>query len=193
MSYNFWQGEKVRLRAIEQKDLDDLLTSTETQDTELDRYENVIGFPTSRLQDREARERLIKRDNSNDNFFWIVEDLSGTLVGFVGTFDCERRHGTFKYGVVIKRDFWRKGYAKEALTIILRYYFRELRYQKIVAIFYAFNEPSINFHETFGFTLEGRLRRMVYTNGTFYDELYFGMTREEFDQRDKKLELPSSA
>jgi RimJ/RimL family protein N-acetyltransferase len=33
-----------------------------------------------------------------------------------------------------------------------------------------------------GFKLEGRLRRMVYTNGEFYDELYFGMTKEEFDQ-----------
>jgi RimJ/RimL family protein N-acetyltransferase len=191
MSYNFWQGEKVRLRAIEQKDLDDLLTSTELQDTELDRYENVIGFPTSRLQDREARENLIKKDKSNDNFFWMIEDLLGTLVGFIGTFDCERRHGTLKYGVVIKREFWRKGFAKEALTILLRYYFRELRYQKIVAIVYVFNQASVKFHENFGFVLEGKLRRMVYTNGTFYDELYFGMTSEEFDQCDKKLELPS--
>jgi RimJ/RimL family protein N-acetyltransferase len=189
MNTHFWQGEKIRLRAVEQKDLDDLLVSTELQDTELDRFENVISFPTSRVQDHQARENLIKKDNTNDNFFWMIEDLSGTLVGFIGTFDCERRHGTLKYGVVIKRDFWRKGFAKEALTILLRYYFWELRYQKVVAIVYAFNQASIKFYESFGFVLEGRLRRMVYTNGTFYDELYFGMTNEEFDQRDSKQDL----
>jgi RimJ/RimL family protein N-acetyltransferase len=189
MSYHFWQGKKIRLRAVEQKDLDDLLVSTELQDTELDRFENVIVFPTSRAQDRQTTENLIKKANTNDNFFWMIEDVLGVLVGFISTFDCERRHGTLKYGVVIKRDFWRKGYAREALTIVLRYYFRELRYQKVVAIVYAFNVASIKFHESFGFALEGRLRRMVYTNGEYYDELYFGMTFEEFEGRDPKQTL----
>jgi RimJ/RimL family protein N-acetyltransferase len=189
MNYNFWQGEKIRLRAIVQKDLDDLLMSTEPHDTELDRFENEIVFPLSKMQERQARENLIRKDDSDDNFFWMIEDVSGTLVGFINTFDCERRHGTFKYAVIIKREFWRKGYAKEALMIVLRYYFRELRYQKMTAMVYAFNEPSIQFHQNFGFVLEGRIRRMVYTNGTFYDTLYFGMTSEEFEKLDPKLEL----
>jgi hypothetical protein len=63
MNYNFWQGEKVRLRAIEQKDLDDLLTSTELQDTEIDRYEDAVSFPLSKVQERQARESLIRKDN----------------------------------------------------------------------------------------------------------------------------------
>jgi RimJ/RimL family protein N-acetyltransferase len=37
--------------------------------------------------------------------------------------------------------------------------------------------------------LEGRLRRMVYTNGALHDELYFGLTREEFDERQSVGEL----
>ncbi|HEX5943871.1 MAG TPA: GNAT family protein, partial [Anaerolineales bacterium] len=72
---------------------------------------------------------------------------------------------------------------------VLRYYFRELRYQKVTIMIYSFNERSIRLHEKLGFKLEGRLRRMVYTNGTFYDELFFGMIIEEFDQIDKKNDL----
>jgi RimJ/RimL family protein N-acetyltransferase len=34
-----------------------------------------------------------------------------------------------------------------------------------------------------GFQLEGRIRRMVYMRGQYFDELYFGMTREEFAER----------
>ena len=42
---------------------------------------------------------------------------------------------------------------------------------------------SIRLHEKLGFQLEGRLRRMIYTNGQFFDELLFGLTAEEFAAR----------
>lgn len=99
-------------------------------------------------------------------------------------------NGTFKYALAIKRPFWRKGYGREAVTIFLRYFFRELRYQKCTALVYAFNERSIRFHEALGFKFEGRLRNMLYTNGEYFDELYFGLTRAEWDQLDPPLPLP---
>ena len=48
---------------------------------------------------------------------------------------------------------------------------------------YAFNERSIKLHETLGFQNEGRLRLMIYTSGQFHDEIYMGMTREEFAEK----------
>jgi len=44
-------------------------------------------------------------------------------------------------------------------------------------------------HEALGFKKEGVIRRMVYTNGSYYDEIIYGITREEFDEIDKKLKL----
>lgn len=44
-------------------------------------------------------------------------------------------------------------------------------------------------HEALGFKKEGVIRRMVYTNGNYYDEVIYGMTSEEFDEIDEKLEL----
>jgi RimJ/RimL family protein N-acetyltransferase len=41
----------------------------------------------------------------------------------------------------------------------------------------------VRLHEKLGFQLEGRLRRVVYTRGQYYDELYYGMTAEEFAAR----------
>lgn len=38
-------------------------------------------------------------------------------------------------------------------------------------------------HKKLGFVLEGRLRRMVFTGGHYYDELIYGMTQEEFAER----------
>jgi RimJ/RimL family protein N-acetyltransferase len=189
MSYNFWRGDKIKLRPLEQQDLDEILTSTEEPDTEIDRNEDVIGFPLARIKQRKQTEDLIEQFGKDDFYLWVIENHDGQKLGFINSFDLERRHGTFKYAIIIKRPFWSKGYAQEAVKIVFRYYFRELRYQKVNATVYAFNERSIRFHQKFGFKLEGRLRRTVYTNGQFFDTLYFGMTCEEFDQLDPRLEL----
>jgi RimJ/RimL family protein N-acetyltransferase len=193
MIHNFWQGKNIRLRPLEQEDVDEILSSREEIDSEIDRSEDVIGFPLSRTKERKQTEELMEQLGKDDFYFWIIEDLEGQKVGYINSFDLERRHGTFKYAIIIKRPFWGKGYAREAIKIIFRYYFRELRYQKVNATVYSFNERSIRLHQKLGFVLEGRLRRTVYTNGQFFDTLYFGMTSEEFDALDVKLELPGSS
>lgn len=181
---NFWRRPTIRLRAVETADLEAILTSTEEPDTESHRYEDAIGFPLSREAERESLHNLAKRVGKNDFLFCLIEDQQGQVVGYINSFDCVRRNGTFKDAIAIKQPFWRKGYGREAVTILLRYFFRELRYQKCTAVVYSFNEPSIRFHEALGFRFEGRLRNMLYTNGEYFDEIYFGLTRAEWDQID---------
>ncbi len=189
VNHNFWRGPTVRLRAIEQRDLDEIMTAPDEHDTEIDRYEDAIGVPRSREQEREALQRLAKQIGEDDFLFCFIEDRHGHTVGYINSFDCVRRNGTFKYALAIQRPFWRHGYGREAVHIFLRYFFRELRYQKCTALVYAFNDPSVRFHEALGFQFEGRLRNMVYTNGAYYDELYFGMTAAEWEQLDPPVQL----
>ncbi len=65
----------------------------------------------------------------------------------------------------------------------LRYFFDELRYQKATVTVYSFNVASIRLHEKLGFQREGQIRRTVYTRGQYFDELFYGMTCEEFAER----------
>ncbi|WMM26406.1 GNAT family protein [Tissierella sp. MB52-C2] len=181
MASNYWVGEKVRLRAVEVKDIDSFFKASFDADTDLDRFSDEVHFPQSKEKMRERLENNIKSESQNDEFWWIIEDINGNAVGNINTFECNRRIGTFRYGIGLEKPYWGNGYAKEAIKIVLRYYFRELRYQKVNAYVYSFNERSLKFHESLGFQQEGRLRRMVYTNGKFYDEIYYGMTCEEFD------------
>lgn len=116
--------------------------------------------------------------------FCLVEDRQNQVVGYINSFDCLCRNGTVKYAIVIKQPFCRKDYGREAVMMLLRYFFHELRYQKCTALVHRFSEPSIRFHEALEFRLEGRLRNMVYTNGAYFDEIYFSLTRAEWDQID---------
>jgi RimJ/RimL family protein N-acetyltransferase len=188
-NYHFWRGNLIRLRAIEQKDLDEVAQDFGEYDTDAENYNSEIGFPSYRAEDRANFEDLRKREPGNDAFYWIIENEDGEKVGEISTFDCDRRVGVFKYAILIRRPYWGRGYASEAITIVLRYYFRELGYQKLTALVYSFNERSLRMHEKLGFVFEGRLRRMVYTNGRHYDTIYFGMIREEFERLDPVAEL----
>ena len=113
----------------------------------------------------------------------MIENESGEVVGDITTHHANPRVGTFAYGISGRRAHRGQGYAAEVITLVLRHYFHELRYQKGPVGVFAWNEPSIRLHEKLGFQQEGRLRRTVFTRGQFYDELIFGLTAEEFAAR----------
>ena len=96
------------------------------------------------------------------------------------THHCDRRTGTFSYGVAVRQEHRGKGYAAEAVLLILRYFFEELRYQKVTVHIHSDNVSSVRLHERLGFQLEGRQRRMIFTQGEYLDDLIYGMTVEEF-------------
>lgn len=178
---NIWQGTRVRLRGIEPEDASTFFAWD--QDTEMTRRLYFIPFPTSEERQRRWAERMATAEPSGDTFHFVIETLGGEMVGSISTHRCEPRHGTFDYGVAVHAQQRRRGYASEAIVLLLRYYFRELRYQKVTAHVYSFNEPSIRLHERLGFQQEGRLRRMIHTDGQYFDEVIFGMTAEEFAAR----------
>jgi RimJ/RimL family protein N-acetyltransferase len=101
------------------------------------------------------------------------------VVGDISTHHCSPVNGVLSYGVAIRADQRRNGYAGEAIQLVLRYYFCERRYQKANVSVYAFNEASIALHRRLGFQEEGRLRRTIFSNGRYWDELLFGITVEE--------------
>ncbi len=179
---SIWEGVRVRLRAVEPADWERFFIWD--QDSETARRAYFIPFPRSIEATRRWAEQSANEAPVNDSYRFAIETMERELVGTLNTHECERRQGTFSYGIAIGAEYWRHGYASEAITLVLRYYFRELGYQKVTVHVYDFNEPSIRLHERLGFQREGRLRRMIYTDGTYHDDLLYGMTAEEFAEHD---------
>lgn len=174
-----WQGDLVRLRALEPADAEAFFTAA--ADTGAERLGERVPFPSSRAETRKWVESKGRVPDHCDDFTWGVEALAtGDLVGTVGTHGCDRRNGTFDSGVYIWRSHWRKGYGHEAVRLMLCYCFAELGYQKALAGVYDFNTASLALHAALGFVEEGRLRRNVYAAGAYHDEVLLGITAEEF-------------
>ena len=176
---NIWQGDRVRLRAIEPEDWKIFNEWDLDSDTARECY--WVPFPKTQEAARKWALDLSQQAPKEDAFFFVIENLAGEIVGTINPHDCDARVGCFKYGLAIRREHQRHGYASEAIRLVLRYFFRELRYQKVTVDVYDFNEASIKLHEKLGFQHEGRVRRMVFTDGSYHDSLIFGMTREEFE------------
>ena len=177
-SASIWQGKRVRLRAIEPSDW--AVYFAWNQDDEQARGVSSIPFPQSAEAVRQWAHQEATRRPEGDSFRFVIENETGEVVGDLTTHHCDARAGSFSYGITIRREHRRNGYAAEAIALVLRYYFQELRYQKATVSVYSFNEASACLHESLGFQLEGRIRRTVFTGGQHCDELVYGLTVEEF-------------
>lgn len=176
----YWQGKLVRLRATEPEDAEHFYQINLERD--VDRNLEMVWPPSSR-----ARTRKFTEEASNGGFqngwdckFEIEALDTGEHVGSIDTHHTDIRQGTFEYGLSVREQYRGRGYAAEAIILVLRYYFQELRFQKANPGVFDFNESSIRLHEKLGFVLEGRRRRQGYSNGEFHDLLLYGMTDDEF-------------
>lgn len=177
----FWQGTKVRLRAWEPGDAE-LLCAAQWDSEAIRVLEAGIDPPMS----LEAIRAWIVRDATEPHpnvLRFVIESLDGDAVGWANLRDWQSPAGTFTFAVRVYGEHQGQGYATEAVRILLRYGFHELRCQKANSVTISSNQASIALHRSLGFVEEGRLRRNAYTDGRYWDEVLFGMTREEFDAR----------
>ncbi len=175
---NYWQTPLLCLRAVEPDDANHF--HRWNQDSERASHLDFVWPPTSfEATKRWTAETSIKPFEGRD-YHWVIVNQDKTPVGAISTHNCQTRNGVFHLAFDIEAAHRRQGYASAAVKCVLRYYFNELRYQKVTCVVYDFNAASLALHKHLGFVQEGRLRRMVYRNGHFHDKIIFGMTFEEF-------------
>lgn len=179
--HSIWANHHVRLRAIEPNDW--AAFWHDSQDSETARFGHVVPFPLSQVRAQRLAEQAAASWPENDIFRFAIENVQNEIVGTLNTHSCEPRHGTFSYGLAIFRPHQRRGYASAAIGLVLHYFFRELRYQKANVQIYSFNAPSARLHEHLGFQREGVIRRAIYTDGQFWDQLHYGITSDEWAAR----------
>jgi RimJ/RimL family protein N-acetyltransferase len=177
----FWQGEKVRVRPMRTDDAEQrFIASLDSPARQV--LQIGIELPTSVELQRSFLEKYEGCKDAEGEIMFAVETVEGINVGGVSFHGRDDKNGVFSFGVITYREYRRKGYAEDALRILLRYGFWERRYEKCNSACAHTNEGSIALHRRLGFVEEGRRRRQFFFNGQYYDEVLFGMTREEFDK-----------
>lgn len=167
----------MRLRAAEPGDWAAMTRFTEDEE----RLGDLVQPPRSAEGWRaEIRTRAEVGSAGERNSFVIEAVSTGEAVGNVGWRNADPTAGSFEYGIRIGAAYRRKGYASEAVTMLLRFMFAERRFHRCEAHILAYNEGSFALHRRLGFVEEGRLRDGVFAGGRYHDVVVMGMLADEF-------------
>jgi len=172
-------GALVRLRGIRTEDGPAFLCMD--RDTDGARSWGETNLPRTDFQSGAWLEKQVTKTRADDTTFLVIERREdAAVVGSINVGRASARHGRFGYGLGIASEYRRRGYGTEAIGLLLRFYFGELRYGKCDTSIYSFNAASIRLHERLGFQVEGRIRRAMFACGEYHDEILVGITAEEF-------------
>jgi len=181
----FWQGRKVRLRPLRMDDAEAMFIARLDSPSRA-HLQLGVELPTSVEALRSALEKWLDCRESGGATLFSIETHAGEYVGGVSLHSVDPKNGVFSFGVVIDEPHRHRGYATDAVRILLRYGFGEKRYQKCNSAAVHTNAASIAMHRSLGFTEEGRRTRRWFYGGRYHDDVLFGMTVEEFEARQKR-------
>jgi diamine N-acetyltransferase len=173
------KGTKVAIRALEPADVD-LLYKWENDHSLWHLSNNLVPFSRFTLeqyvlnagQDIYATRQLRMMIDLNK-----PEDGNKT-VGSIDLFEFEPSHHRAGVGILLLESFRGKGFASEALDLLIDYAFNILNLHQLFTNIASNNPDSIRLFEKKGFKLIGTKKDWNLVRDKWYDESMFQLIRE---------------
>ncbi len=160
----------MNLRVIEREDIS-LVYEWVNDPRFVGKYEPVAQETLGELQ--QQYDTALK----NGRKWFFIETKDGSKIGYAVHFLARRQH---EIGYAIIPSERGKGYATEAVTMLVDYIFLSKDIVRIQADTNADNVGSQRVLEKVGFTLEGILRKVHFVHGTWRNFIQFSILREEW-------------
>lgn len=175
--------ERIRLRLVDISDLDSIHTLHSLPET--DKF-NALGIPNSIEETKAIIEPWIKQNQSEaiKNYTFAIDNKSnGKFMGLLGLKIGHQKYKRAEVWYKIHSDYWKKGYATEALKAIIDFGFDALKLHRIEAGCAVENIGSIKVLEKSGMLREGRLRQILPLKSGWSDNFQYSIL--ETDERSK--------
>lgn len=98
---------------------------------------------------------------------------------YITNINTQNRSGV-THVLIGNKEYWGKGLAKEALTMLLDYAFKERNFHRLEAHVLENNIASIKMHTKTGYTQEGILRESVFKNGKYQNQVVMSILSQDF-------------
>jgi RimJ/RimL family protein N-acetyltransferase len=166
-------GKLVTLRAFTEADMPRLTEFKNDVEVEL----LGGGDPPRPRSQSLVQEFFAQRVRDKDSQTFAIE-ADGLFIGDCGLFNVDLRSGTAEVGIGIgDRDYWGRGYGREALRLLVDYGFRMQNFRKLWLNVHGSNERAIRCYRAVGFVEEGRLGEQVWSGGRYEDVVVMGLLR----------------
>ena len=115
-------------------------------------------------------------------FLGLFRKTDNKLLGILSLYHIDTKHLFASLGILLDKEYWRKGYMREALLCFLDFYFIELRFHRIEAQTFVNNLPAVKFFEKLNFVNEGMLRENFKIEGKFENSFLFSMLITDYEK-----------
>ncbi len=176
-------GKKVRLRAFELDDLDDLVKHIHNLET---RQYVAHALPSSTLSQRERLEQMTKIDpwNKGSMALAIEDKETGEFLGGLHLGSISKQNRNADLGIMIHNPVnFGKGYGTDAIRVMLWVAFNILGLESVYLSTFPKNERGQRAFKAAGFKEGGLRRRAIFTMGEFRDIIFMDIMKEEFFER----------
>lgn len=168
---NFFTGKIIRLLPFEKEDIP--LSLRWNNDEAINTF-NGSRIPNSLLEQNDWYEKT-QHDKSKRKL--VIANHEGEKVGMITLFNIDTKNQNCEIGIYISPEHQKKGYAREALNLLVSFCFYEMNMHKVYAKILSFNKPSVLLFESVGFKFEYAMKECFFTNGDFIDIAVYSIYR----------------
>ncbi|MDP3468836.1 MAG: GNAT family N-acetyltransferase [Daejeonella sp.] len=178
-----FKTERLYIRPVSISDKESIFAYR--SDPETYKYLSLIPKTVDEVED------FIKKSSSLLNVpgswfqFVIIEQLHNKVIGDIGIhfLDTSPENKQVEIGYTLDRNYRGKGYATEALTVVVNYLITGLNKHRITASIDPTNKSSIQLIERLGFRKEAHFIESLYFHGMWVDDLIYAILAKEWRKK----------
>ncbi len=170
---NYFRGKKINLIAIGKEHIE--MTKEWINNEEITVHMGS-RFPVN-LYEQELWYKNVKKDKTKKK---LIINNKEENIGMISIFNIDYKNQNSEIGAYIIPSQQNKGYAKEAIKMMLEYSFYELNMHKIYALIYKSNILSLKLFKSTGFQYESNNKDAIYFQGRFIDIEKYSVFKKDF-------------
>ncbi len=173
-----FQSERIYLRKMTGEDVD--VYHTWRNDVEVMRTTNP-SMDVYTWEDTNGFVNQVILHASSSKSYMIVDSQTNRPIGITSLiqFDLKNRNAECIIDIG-EKEYWGKGYGREALKLLLDYAFLEMNLHRVSLRVFSFNEKAIKLYEKLGFKQEGISRQYLFREGKWHDLVHMGILQQEY-------------
>mgnify|MGYP000853344035 CR=1 FL=1 len=174
-----FSGERIRLRKMSNEDVsvyhkwrNDIEVMQFTNPSlDVFTYADTEGFVNSMVESHNSKGYIIEEINTDKP------------IGVTSLINID--YGNRNAECIIDigdKDYWSKGFGREAFKLLLDFAFKELNLHKVYLRVFSFNERAIKLYQNLGFDEEGKLKEQLYRDGNWHDIIFMGLLKRNYKE-----------
>ena len=164
---------RVELHPLKLGDIDYIMTWVNDPDV-VKNFKNFKGF--TKHEESKLLKKIIK--SKNDKAFSVFRRSDGTYLGQCAINQISWANKLGRFAIFITKENWGKGYAEEAIRILINFAFRKLKLHKIWGVCWATNKKAWHIYKKIGFKKEGVLKDEYFWHGHYHDLIRIAIVKK---------------